>query len=449
MSIAFVQSSPNGAAGNGGTGTIAVTLPSNVGAGHQLIAFITTKGVTTTPSVSSLSGGGTPWVQEGWVNTGFATTEDVEVWMLASATGGATTVTANLSDGGGGYASTGQALWVSEWSGISGIYGVNSIIGSSVTPTGPSMTPTGAGQLYICMACMSNVPSASPGGAWNILTGPQTYNSNINPIAYQIGGAGALQPAWTQTTGYWASQGAIFTPTTAGIALAQAGWDSGNSGNPIASGTGFSTATSNITSGNVVVVGIYSLSSTTVSSIATNFGGTATAVPNTKVAYSTGFFELWVITGTTGGGKTITPTLSGAQSYFAIAFEYSGCGGATGGQHASGTSTSPSVALTGVVSGDAVLAIANGPSLFSAAPGGWTIYNTGSFWLESNAADAAWILAPGAGTQTATWTQSSAAWSTLGCILVPHGVSVGAGVPQHPYRSPHRMIGHRAIGGTY
>lgn len=217
MAIAKVQ---DGVTSNG-NGTPITKVLNGVTAGNALIAAVHTKASGATPSVTSVSDnvGGT-WAFIVRINIGFSGTDDIELWWNQTAIGGNTTISAVLSAGGGSFSATGQSLWVGEWSGIASLQasgGSGSTSGNNATPQGPSLTPQSAGVMYIAFCAMSNVPSVSPSSPWIDITGPQGFNSNINPLAYQVAtGITALQPSWTQTSSAWESVAALFVPTGSG-----------------------------------------------------------------------------------------------------------------------------------------------------------------------------------------------------------------------------------------
>ena len=187
----------------------------------------------------------------------------------------------------------------------------------------------------------------------------------------------------------------------------------------VASGTSAAVLSAPATLGDTIVLAILGNHSTgqTVTSV-TSPMGTFVKV-NASLQAGQSDIELWVLSGVTGAGTTVTVTMSAGSAWYAQATEFSGALTALANTPASGTGTSASGAVTTTANGDVALLYVNGlNSSLSAAPNApWLNYNAGSFkllWDES----VSYQLASAPGTVTGTWAQAaSAEWQVIGLDL--------------------------------
>jgi hypothetical protein len=208
----------------------------------------------------------------------------------------------------------------------------------------------------------------------------------------------------------------VGAPTIAGAATITA-VQSGDVGTgALASGAAGTVLPANATLGDTIVLAV--LGGQAVASV-TSPMGTFVKV-NASFQSGQSDIELWVLSGVTGAGRTVTVTMSGGSSWYAQATEFSGTLSAVANTPTTGTSTSPSGSVTTSANGVAVLYV-NGlnKSLSSGPATPWANYNAGAFqlaWDES----VSYQVVGSSGTVTGTWVQSaSAKWQVIGLYLSP------------------------------
>lgn len=212
--------------------------------------------------------------------------------------------------------------------------------------------------------------------------------------------------------------------------------------------TGVSTAllSSNTTIGNAVALFIIDGSTTAgdVSAISSPIGTFVQVVTQGGSPFVD--FEWWVCPKVTGAGTTATLTI-GSGSCSVMATEWTPIGGylsaGPGTKAASGTAVS--LTATPPAPKSVVLVGSGSFGTFSAGPTTpWVDYDTGGFtW--AGGADVAWQTTTSRAAVTATWTQSSNQWQTLGLILTPPSAPVIA--LQAVQRAAFRM--ERAVSGLF
>ncbi len=185
----------------------------------------------------------------------------------------------------------------------------------------------------------------------------------------------------------------------------------------LASGASFGFA-SNVTAGNSLVLCIVTISANSGDiSTVTGCGGTwhkgtaHSGAPNLDQ-------EIWYCVGATGGSKAITVTSTSSSSYAAQCSEWSGVGSFVSAATGSGTSTSASLTLSPGVTGDLCVVALQGGGWTVSPSSPWADYNAGRF-VSAHGADVAWQVTASSSAVTATWTQPSGAWETVGIIMSP------------------------------
>jgi hypothetical protein len=148
---------------------------------------------------------------------------------------------------------------------------------------------------------------------------------------------------------------------------------SGNSGTTsTSSGAAATVFAANTTVGNTVLVCVQIgvPSAPDVTSITSSIG-TFTRVNDFSDGNND--YEWWVCLAATGAAKTVTITTTGGQPYTAMAMEWPPALGAADGGHATGTGTTPLLAITPPNTGSVVAATATMYNGGITAPGGaWT-----------------------------------------------------------------------------
>jgi len=154
----------------------------------------------TTPTLTSVTGGGVTTWTKAVAFAGTTQPRDVEIWYGTVSATGSATITFNWS---GSVAAQTPDYGMQEFNaglGAGAVWTVDktghSDNASSTTVTYPSLTPTAAGETYFGFA---DVPNSPTGGGTSGFTYATTTNGNqvaTNPSA----GAGAVQPAATQTS---------------------------------------------------------------------------------------------------------------------------------------------------------------------------------------------------------------------------------------------------------
>ncbi len=212
----------------------------------------------------------------------------------------------------------------------------------------------------------------------------------------------------------------IGAPAIAGAATsAQVQWGDVGTG-AIASGAPGTVLAANAALGDTIVLATLGGGSTgqVVTSVTSPMGTFVKVDASLQTGQSD--IELWVLSGVTGAGRTVTVTMSGGSSWYAQATEFSGTLNAAASAPSTGTGTGPSGSVTSPANAVAVL-YANGlNSSFSSGPASpWVNYNAGAFklaWDESMS----YQVVGASGTVTGIWTQSaSAEWQVIGLYLVP------------------------------
>ena len=176
---------------------------------------------------------------------------------------------------------------------------------------------------------------------------------------------------------------------------------------------------SNTTTGNTVVLGLYSFSHTAgdVASVVSSIG-TFTKV-NAFTDAADGDMEWWVCRSATGAAKSAVVTCTSGLSVGVAAFEWPNSTAATDGGQATANNTAPALTVNPLVSGNVVMVMVESNTGGITAPGGaWTDLAgpTTPFSLAFGV-DVAWQTVPSSSNVTATWTQPTGFWGTLGIVL--------------------------------
>jgi hypothetical protein len=212
----------------------------------------------------------------------------------------------------------------------------------------------------------------------------------------------------------------VGAPTIAGAATITA-VQSGDVGTAaLASGAVGTVLPANATLGDTIVLAVLGSGSTgqVVASVTSPLGTFAKV--NASLQSGQSDIELWVLSGVTGAGRTVTVTMSGGSTWYAQATEFSGTLSAVANAPTTGTSTSPSGSVTTSANDVAVLYVNGLSSSLSSGPATpWVNYNAGAFklaWDES----VSYQVVAASGTVTGTWAQSaSAKWQVIGLYLAP------------------------------
>lgn len=128
--------------------------------------------------------------------------------------------------------------------------------------------------------------------------------------------------------------------------------------------------------------------------------------------------EWWVCDSALVAGRAITVVTSGAGTWGAQGTEWSNVTAAASGGSNSTTGANATLTVAPGVTGNAVLVgTAVDSTHFTAGPAApWTDYNAGFFTLAFGE-DVAWQVAPSTTSLTATWTNTSQGYVTVGLIL--------------------------------
>ena len=189
----------------------------------------------------------------------------------------------------------------------------------------------------------------------------------------------------------------------------------------ISSGAAGTVFSGNATVGHTVIVCIQAASTTSgvVSGVTSSFG-----TPSKIIAFAipSGSFDLefWSIP-VTSAAATITVTTTGAVGWTAQATEWSSLTPITVSSGGSQQATSITAGITATTSaGNVMLAAVNngGAGAYSAGPSSPAVfYNLNRFALSTtDGTDDGWVIATGSST-TLSWTQSSAQFAAIACIL--------------------------------
>lgn len=204
--------------------------------------------------------------------------------------------------------------------------------------------------------------------------------------------------------------------------------NSGDSGvTAIASGSAATVLPSNSVIGNTVIVGVQVQSTTLTLFLSgmTSTMGTPVFLGRIRVQAGEYGIEVWKIP-VTAAGTTITATDSSGAKYSAVALQWSGVGSvAFPGSNSATTGTSVSQTITPLTSKDAIVVIALSGNPMTASPSSpWSNYNAGT-WTAANGLGCAYQVVSSTANVTATWTQLTQDWETLGVILSPITSSAG------------------------
>ncbi len=269
---------------------------------------------TTTRTVSSISGGGvTTWTKA----TGFSGSvgSDEEIWYGKVSSTGSSTITVTWSGSVSSEAPEYSAQEFSSGFGSGTTWAVDKTgtlnNASSSTLTYPSLSPTGAGELYFGYVGLPNTPSA---GATSGFTYAETAQANQVTYNTDISSPSAFQPTASQSpAGISSSLAAVFTASASG----GGGAGTISAVGSLAKNSGSGTTTLSVTPQHVGDAFVLSTmvvnSGVTVSSVS---GGGATWSKLTNMSSTSGGIEeeLWLGTITTTGSSTITVTYSSSVS---------------------------------------------------------------------------------------------------------------------------------------
>ena len=206
----------------------------------------------------------------------------------------------------------------------------------------------------------------------------------------------------------------VGAPTVAGAATTTA-VQSGDVGTgALASGAVGTVLPANATLGDTIVLAV--LTGQPVASVTSPMGTFVKVNASHQSGQSD--IELWVLSGVTGVGRTVTVTISGGSAWYAQATEFSGTLNAVANAPTTGTSTGPNGSVTTSANDVAVLYVNGLNNSLSSGPGTpWVNYNAGAFqfaWDES----VSYQVLGASGTVTGTWAQSaSAKWQVIGLSL--------------------------------
>src|SRR5580692_3752723 len=175
----------------------------------------------------------------------------------------------------------------------------------------------------------------------------------------------------------------VGAPTVAGAAATTAVQSSDVGTGALASGAVGSVLPANATLGDTIVLAV--LTGQPVASVTSPMGTFVKVNASHQSGQSD--IELWVLSGVTGTGRTVTVTISGGSSWYAQATEFSGTLNAVANAPTTGTSTGPNGSVTTSANDVAVLYVNGLNNSLSSGPGTpWVNYNAGAFqfaWDES------------------------------------------------------------------
>jgi len=375
------------------------TLPVTTHNVGDVLVVSAEPGLSTTPFLSTVTGGGVASWTKGVAFVGSTQARDVEIWygtvtsVVASTNivfGWSSSVAALTPDYSSQEFTAGLgagAVWTLDTSN-------HSDNTSSVTAvTYPSLTPTAGGELYYGFADMPTNPAAGSTTGFTYTT-----TSNENQVTYnQNSGTGAIQPTSTQTTADPSVAVGIFlAPPTGPIVNSVS-----PSGGPIAGGTSVTVTGTSLTGATAVNFG-----GTAGTGVVVNGGGTSLTV--TAPAEAAGTVNVTVITpagtsaisaaddytyfavptvtgvapntGTSSGGTSVTVTGTNLAGETAVKFgATAGTGVAVNGGGTALTVNSPAGAVGTV---DVTVATPGGTSAVSAADK-FAYVNSG-YWMVGN-----------------------------------------------------------------
>jgi hypothetical protein len=205
-----VQGTTVNVAASGGTLSPALT---GIAQGNVLIlTVVDSSNITTSSSVTNVSGAGATWSQGPHLGGTIGT---LEIWYGVNATGsgGSQTVTVTLQG------SDTAGCQLDEWTNIENVSGASDTrhppytVGG--TSTSPSITPV-AGRLNEVVyvgSWTANTETANPGAPYNTLVGPTTGGNQKAGIAYWVSNTLTNTAAtWTQASGTWNTAALVLKP---------------------------------------------------------------------------------------------------------------------------------------------------------------------------------------------------------------------------------------------
>jgi len=205
MDVSEIQSWDSGATNSG----VAFNAPSNVTAGDDVVMSVFMVGGS---NVTAVSGLGATWSKINGPIQYASGSYSLETWIGKGATGGTKAITVTTNGGVQYYAMCYQAR-----NGGTAISGGTHQNGSGTTPT-LTVTSITKGSLVIVATRNQNTSSASPGSPWSTYIGTNNFwqANSFFQTARQIAADNSDQTAnWTQTSGNWATIGAILQPVAA------------------------------------------------------------------------------------------------------------------------------------------------------------------------------------------------------------------------------------------
>ena len=157
-------------------------------------------------SGQSMSGGGGTWTLKSTADTGGSV---ADIFVSPTTTGGSVTVTGST----GAYGSFGS-ITLLEVANLGVVDDIPSGTGGSgTTVTGPTVTPTVAGELIVAIASIAGAqtaPGTAPSG-WTLL--PNYGSSYVYASAAYIISGSAVTPIWAQlNSSLWAAVACSFKP---------------------------------------------------------------------------------------------------------------------------------------------------------------------------------------------------------------------------------------------
>jgi len=378
--------------GSGSDDTTLAVTTHNVG---DVLVATAEPGLSTTPSITSISGGGVTTWTKGASFVGSTQARDVEIWYGTVTATGPGTITFNWSSSVAAltpeYSSEeftaglgAGAVWTLDKSGHS------DNTASVTTVTYPSLTPTAGGELYYGFADVPTTPAAGSTAGFTYTT-----TANFNQVAYNPNsGTGAIQPTSTQLTADPSVAVGIFLAPPSGPIVNSVS----PSGGPVAGGTTVTVTGTSFTGATAVDFG-----ATAGTGVVVNGGGTSLTV--TAPAKAAGLVDVTVTTpagtsatssaddytyfgvptvtgvspgtGTTSGGTSVTVTGTNLAGETAVNFgSNAGTGVSVNGAGTSLTVNSPAGAVGTV---DITVTTPGGSSAVSSADK-FTYQNSG-YWM--------------------------------------------------------------------
>ncbi len=359
---------------------------------------VTAEPGATTPTLTSISGGGVGTWTKGVQFAGTTEARDVEIWYGTVTTTGSATITFNWSSAlPGGQTSDYSAQEFTAGLGAGAVWtldasGHSDNTAGNTTVTYPPLTPSASGELYYGFADMPSTPSA--GSTTGFTYGP---TANGNQVAYNPAtGTGLISP-----TGL---QGAADPSVAVGIFLAPPTGPIVNSvspsGGPIAGGTSVTITGTNLTGASAVKFGTVaatsftpvsatSVTATAPAEVAGTVDVTVTTPAGTSATSAADDYTYYGIptvtgvapnTGPSTGGTSVTVTGTNLAGETAVKFgSNAGSGVAVNGGGTSLTVNSPSGAVATV---DVTVTTPGGTSATSSAD--QFTYQQSGYWMVGN-----------------------------------------------------------------